>query len=350
MTQPVEAFPFRLTRPQVQFKLALSEPPKAPVSLTEKYRPRSLSQVVGQGEVLFRLQSFIEAPYSGAFLFVGPTGIGKTTIALALAAELGACEYGGLHVIKSGMQDAEAVESVLRDLRYTPMMGSGWKVVIVDEADYMSVKAAQLWLSSLEELPPRSVIVFTTNHPEKFKDRFVDRCERLDFQFRACEHAGDAQSLADSIWKSETGSRRSSPNVQYLKGVVDENGAISYRRVVRALEPLLAQFKAGRTIETPAPDVLVSPVSPAPDVPLIASIEALEPVVANVSPVHEPVRVAPMTTNAAKSIDWESIAARYRSGIGLSDLSRSCGVPATTVHGRLKKMGVQFTHKHRRHA
>jgi hypothetical protein len=275
--------PFRLTRPAHQFKLKLADPGPPPVTLTEKHRPRDLASVVGQGEVVFRLETFLEAPYSGAFLFVGPTGVGKTTVAMAVAAELGACEYGGLFIIKSGMQDAEAVEGVLKDLRYTPMMGSGWKVVIVDEADYMSVKAAQLWLSSLEDLPPKSVVVFTTNNPDKFKDRFIDRCERLDFACQAAEHAGDAQALADRVWQAETGSLHGCPNVQHIRGLVDDDGAISYRRVVRALEPLLAARKA----LPPAPEaVQVSPVEqrtdgePIPPRPAKAKAPASEDVIA----------------------------------------------------------------------
>ena len=84
-----------------------------------------------------------------------------------LTAPLGAVEFGGLEVVKSGTQDAETVERVLKGLRYTPMCGSGWKVVVCDEADLMSPKAGQLWLSALEDLPPKSVIVFTTNQDRK---------------------------------------------------------------------------------------------------------------------------------------------------------------------------------------
>jgi hypothetical protein len=241
---------YRLAQPDTTRSLPFGKLDKTPVALTEKHRPKDLASVVGQGAIVFQLAEFADAPHSAVFLFEGPTGVGKTTTALALAAELGAVEYGGLHQIKSGTQDAEAVEQILDSLRFTPMLGSGWKVVIVDEADYMSPKASQLWLSALEDLPPYSVVIFTTNHPEKFTPRFLDRCERFKFQSDPGLLRQDAQALANAIWADETG-RSDAPNVAGLDIVAGD--AISFRRVVRALEPLIRQAKA--TQETAEPEV-----------------------------------------------------------------------------------------------
>jgi replication-associated recombination protein RarA len=313
MPQPTSEF--RLAQPPHQFKLALADPPKPPVSLSEKYRPRTLDQVIGQGAVVFRVESFLEAPYSTAFLFEGPTGVGKTTIALALAAELGAVEFGGLEIIKSGMQDAEAVETVLRSLHFAPMLGSGWKVVIVDEADYMSPKAAQLWLSALEDLPPKSVVIFTTNKAEKFPDRFLDRCERFAFEANAGNCLQDVQALVDRIWAAEVPGVKT-PDARELDLIVND-GQISYRRVVRQLEPLIAEAK-----RRPIPSTKPAPVAP----------------VRPRSVIHG---------RDLDSIDWSQVANRYRSGIGLTDLSKDLGVPATSIHGRLRKIGVVFNQRKR---
>lgn len=242
---------FHLTIPQAQPRLRLTGQAATPAALTEKYRPCLLAEMVGQGEAVYRLLDFLEAPHSGAFLLEGPTGVGKTTAALCLAAELGAVEFGGLERINSGMQDAEAVEAALAGLRYTPMLGSGWKVVVVDEADYMSQKAQQLWLSALEDLPPRSVVVFTTNRADKFPDRFLDRCERLAFRADAPMLLQDAQALVDDVWRRE-GRPDSPPDVAGLEGIVDGEGRLSFRRVLRALEPMLRRPVAPRVAEAPA--------------------------------------------------------------------------------------------------
>ena len=88
-----------------QRSLALGNPPKPAQQLPEKYRPAALADVVGQGEIVFALEAFLEAPHSCAFIFSGPTGVGKTTLARILGSELGAVPYGGLEEIASGMND-----------------------------------------------------------------------------------------------------------------------------------------------------------------------------------------------------------------------------------------------------
>ena len=60
-------------------------------------------------------------------------------------------------------------------------MGSGWRVVVVNECDRMALPAETLWLDALERLPPRTVIVFTTNDPARLSRRFRDRCEQHRF-------------------------------------------------------------------------------------------------------------------------------------------------------------------------
>ena len=322
---------FSLKAPATQFKLKLADQPKPAMTLTEKHRPRDLASVVGQGEVTFRMEAFLEAPYSSAWFFDGPTGVGKTTVALAVAAELGAVEFGGLDQIKSGMQDAEAVEKSLNELRYTPMLGSGWKVIIVDEADYMSHKASQLWLSALEDLPAKSVVIFTTNNPAKFPDRFLDRCERITFASIAEEHKGDAQDLVNRVWMAETGSLHGSPHAQDLKNIVDQDGAISYRRVVRALEPLLAIRNARKTADT-------------------VNIEAADALAKACDTIFAPIAVKPESIAAGRPrtsraadhaglCDWAAMAERFLSGEKLTALARELGVDVKVVDYHVTRMG-----------
>jgi replication-associated recombination protein RarA len=302
---------FRLQQPAHQYRLTLADPPRPPQSLTERYRPRSLDAVVGQEPVVWRIRAFLQAPYSTAFLFEGPTGVGKTTVAMAVAAELGACEFGGLEIIKSGMQDADAVERVLDGLRFTPMLGSGWKVIIVDEADYMSPKAAQLWLSALEDLPSRSVVIFTTNDSGRFKDRFLDRCERLRFEADAASHVEDAQMLIDRVWAAEVGDSNPPDASRMEPVIVDQHGHLSYRRVIRALEPRIV---AARSRQAP----------PAP----VITIAAGKP------------RRASRADSFADAADWHAYADRYRAGMSLRAISRELGLDLYVVERNLERVGV----------
>src|SRR5262249_32261337 len=149
-------------------------------------------------------------PHSVAFLFDGGSGTGKTSAALALAAELGIkverAEYSGLWQIASGEQTGETVRAVMDKLRVTPWEGSGWRLLIVNECDYMSYAAQMKWLDALENLPPRTVIVLTTNHAGKLAQRLRDRCEAFTFESGALLMRPDLQALAARVWKAETGS------------------------------------------------------------------------------------------------------------------------------------------------
>lgn len=175
--------------------------------LTTKYRPRSLDDVLGQGVAVNQLRSFVENPYPTAFLFAGNSGVGKTAMGYALAHELGCnvdeSELGGLSEIPSGEMTGDNVKEATRALHYRPLMGSGWKVLICNEADRMSVSAETIWLDILEHLPGFTVIVFTTNEPQKLSRRFRDRCECMQFEERSDVLQPHIQELARKVWFAE---------------------------------------------------------------------------------------------------------------------------------------------------
>jgi DNA polymerase III delta prime subunit len=129
---------------------------------------------------------FAANPYPTAFIFEGETGTGKTSAALALAVALGCDlsqkEFGGVQAIASGEQSADTVREAYRQMFNTPWHGSGWKVVIVNEADRMARPAETIWLDVLEAIPARTVIIFTTNEAARLSQRFLDRCTRLAFE------------------------------------------------------------------------------------------------------------------------------------------------------------------------
>ena len=236
----------------LQTSLPLAAPPKQGQSLTEKYRPQKFSDVVGQGYAIMKLTAYLEFPHPTAFIFSGETGIGKTSLALCLANELGINRDWGLRHIKSGELDVEEVRAALDQLRFACPCGSGWKMIIADEADLMGSKSKGLWLSGLEDIPPKSIIIFTTNEPDKFPARFLDRCEHIRFEDSARTILQDAQVLLNRIWIGEN-LQGPPPSVERFPGIVN-NGRLSFRRVVRAIEEesrrQTAQ-RAARPVERP---------------------------------------------------------------------------------------------------
>src|SRR5882672_4072034 len=151
-----------------------------PTSLTERYRPHSLADFVGLDKVKKVLTNFAAKPFpNAAFLFVGSSGVGKTSVGIAL------CEMlrGELHHIPSQQCNVANVEDVVRQCHYVPKNGT-FHVILVDEADQMS-RAAQLALLSKTDstgFPPSTVFVFTCNSTEGLEPRFLSRCMELKFQ------------------------------------------------------------------------------------------------------------------------------------------------------------------------
>jgi len=271
------------------------------MSLCDKYRPRTLSEVIGQPWAVHQLQTFVESPVPCAFLFEGETGTRKTSAALALAHDLGvdcaAGPLGGLHEIASGEQTGESVRRTMDGLRLFTLSGSGWKVLIVNEADCMTANAAYIWLDALERIPARTVIVFTTNHASKLPARLRDRCERLRFESGYIALAPYLAELIGRVWLAETG-RTDAPDLDDLGTITDEDGNVSVRRVLQQLAPLL------RGGERPK---------------------------AKVTAVVEPM--------VSGGFDAATVWSRRQAGVSWRVLASELRMPETTVRGRLYRSG-----------
>ena len=171
-----------------------------PAALTERYRPQAIADFVGLDEPKKILARLAAKPFESAWRFVGPSGTGKTTMAMALAAAIPA----ELHHIPSQNCNLENIERVCRTCQYVPMAGCKMHLVLVDEADMMSEAAQTALLSKLDETarPPQTVFIFTCNSTERLKDRFLSRTRELEFSSYGI--SGDAAALLARVWEAET--------------------------------------------------------------------------------------------------------------------------------------------------
>lgn len=172
-----------------------------PQPLAEKYRPTRIADFIGLERPKRVLSSFCKRPVSGAWLFVGPSGVGKSSVALAMAAELQA----ELHKIPSQKCTAAAIEDTVRQCWYAPMTPGGFHVVLADEADAMSNAAQLQLLSKLDSVDPapNTIWVFTANETERLERRFLSRCKVLDFSSYGM--SSDIATYLDGIWHAEGG-------------------------------------------------------------------------------------------------------------------------------------------------
>lgn len=172
-----------------------------PQSLAEKYRPVCIADFIGLERPKKVLSAFCRRPANGAWLFVGPSGVGKSTMALALAAELQA----ELHKIPSQKCNAQTIEDTVRHCWYAPMTPGGFHVVLADEADQMTNAAQLALLSKLDSTDPapNTIWIFTANDTERLERRFLSRCKTLEFSSYGM--AKEIAGYLDRVWHAEGG-------------------------------------------------------------------------------------------------------------------------------------------------
>lgn len=187
-----------------------------PQPLSEKYRPQRIQNFIGLDKAKRIIAKLAVNPYSSAWLFVGPSGTGKTTMSLALAAEMPA----ELHHIPAKEATLERVQDVCKSCHYSPRQPDTWKpvrwhLVLIDEADQMSNAAQLALLSKLDAtaFPPNTIFVFTCNGTDNLEKRFLSRCRTIEFSSYGM--AGEITGLLSSIWERETNGAES-PNFQRI--------------------------------------------------------------------------------------------------------------------------------------
>ena len=237
-------------------------------SLYRKYRPLTFESVVGQQHIVSTLEHAItEGRLSHAYLFCGPRGTGKTTMARILAKALlcrnaeaaraegasgcmpdGTCEEceliaEGNHpdvyeldaASRTGVDNVR--EEIINSVNFAPVRGK-YKIYIIDEVHMLTTAAFNALLKTLEEPPAHVIFVLCTTDPQKILETILSRCQRFDFhrignediEYRlayVCEQEGfdyDDEALAIVARHAKGGMRDALSTLEQLS--VFGNGAV----------------------------------------------------------------------------------------------------------------------------
>lgn len=176
-------------------------------ALYRKYRSRKLSEVVGQGHVTTLLENALKSDrIAHAYLFTGPRGVGKTSIARILAHEINDLPYADesihLDIIEIDAASNNGVEDI-RDLRekvHLAPSSAKKKVYIIDEVHMLSKPAFNALLKTLEEPPDHVVFILATTDVDKLPETIVSRTQRHTFRRASIE---DLKTNLKNIAKKE---------------------------------------------------------------------------------------------------------------------------------------------------
>ena len=169
--------------------------------LYRTYRPARFDEVVGQEYIVKTLKNAIKLnKIAHAYLFAGPRGTGKTTIAKLFAKAINCTDFkeeacdkcdsclsfiAGNHpdIIEMDAASNNGVDDIRRiveEIPYAPILGK-YKVYIIDEAHMLTANAFNALLKTLEEPPEHVVFILATTDPQKVIPTVLSRCQRYNF-------------------------------------------------------------------------------------------------------------------------------------------------------------------------
>ena len=155
--------------------------------LSRKWRPKTFEDVIGQDHITKILKNSIsQNKVSHAYLFSGPRGVGKTTIARILSCVLNKVERveDSIDIIEldgASNRGIDEIREIKESVRYAPSQGS-YKIFIIDESHMLTKEAFNALLKTLEEPPPNVIFILATTEYNKLPLTIISRCQRYSFK------------------------------------------------------------------------------------------------------------------------------------------------------------------------
>lgn len=174
------------------------------ITLYRKYRPKNFEEVAGQKEIVKTIKTSLRnGKTSHAYLFTGPRGVGKTTLARLIAKGINCLENGitdepcnrcenclainngtfldMVEIDAASNRGIDEIRQLKEKINYQPVKGRK-KIYIIDEVHMLTKEAFNALLKTLEEPPEHVIFILATTEADKILPTIISRCQRYDFK------------------------------------------------------------------------------------------------------------------------------------------------------------------------
>lgn len=181
----------------------------------EKYRPHKIEDCILPESIKSTFQEYVDRKEIPNLLLTGSAGVGKTTIAKALCEEVG-CDY--IVINGSDENGVDHIRIKVKNYASSMSLSGGRKVIIIDEADYLSHNAQAALRGSIEEFAINCSFIFTCNFKNKIMEALHSRCSVVEFKLQN----GQKAKMASQFFKR-------------LEWILSEEGVTYDKQVVAAI-------------------------------------------------------------------------------------------------------------------
>ena len=163
---------------------------------TERHRPRTVEECILPERLKAVFQEYVNQKEIPNLLLAGGAGVGKTTIAKAMCNEVG-CDY--MVINGSDENGVDTIRVKIKNYASSVSLSGGRKVVILDEADYLTPNAQAILRNAIEEFAANCSFIFTCNYKNKIIDPLHSRCAVIEFGLKNGEKAQMASAFFKRI-------------------------------------------------------------------------------------------------------------------------------------------------------
>ena len=197
----------------------------------EKYRPHTIADCILPERLKKTFQEYVDSDTIPNLMLTGSAGVGKTTVAKAMCDEIG---INHLYINASENRGIDVLRTTIRGYASTVSLTGGRKVIILDEADYLTGEAQAALRGAIEEFSQNCTFIFTCNFKSRLIEALHSRCSVIDFALKSDEKAKMAMQLMKRMEYILT-----QESVTYDKAVVAkiiEKFFPDYRRTLNELQ------------------------------------------------------------------------------------------------------------------